>query len=310
MTTQNLYDVAIIGGGPAGCTAALYAARAGLRAVELDKLAGGGQMADTPLIENYPGFPEGIDGFELGQRMRQGAERAGAEFRSSELLKAELAGPVKKLTTDAGEIEARCVVIATGAVPRPLGLAGETELRGRGMSYCAACDGMLYRGKTVAVVGGGNTAVGDALHLAKLCQKVYLIHRRDTLRAPAVYLQSLEKAGVEILWNRRPAALLQKPDGGLRGIQLANTATGALEDLACDGVFAAIGRLPDTALFRGEVHCDDAGYIAADETTRTNLPGVFAAGDCRAKALRQVVTATADGAVAIHFVQEYLAEQA
>ena len=168
MTMQNIYDVAIIGGGPAGCTAALYAARAGLRAVQLDRLAGGGQMADTPLIENYPGFPEGIDGFDLGQRMRQGAERAGAEFRSSELLKAELAGPVKKLTTDAGAIEARCVVIATGAVPRPLGLEGETALRGRGVSYCAACDGMLYRGKTVAVVGGGNTAVGDALHLAKL----------------------------------------------------------------------------------------------------------------------------------------------
>ena len=310
MTMQNIYDVAIIGGGPAGCTAALYAARAGLRAVQLDRLAGGGQMADTPLIENYPGFPEGIDGFDLGQRMRQGAERAGAEFRSSELLKAELAGPVKKLTTDAGVIEARCVVIATGAVPRPLGLEGETALRGRGVSYCAACDGMLYRGKTVAVVGGGNTAVGDALHLAKLCAKVYLIHRRDALRAAPVYLKALADAGVEILWNRRPDALLQKPEGGVRGIRLADTRTGALEEVACDGVFAAIGRLPDTELFRDEVQCDSAGYIQADETTCTNLPGVFAAGDCRAKALRQVVTATADGAVAIHFAQEYLAEQA
>ena len=168
----ELYDVAVLGAGPGGCTAALYAARAGLRAVVLEQLSAGGQMADAPLIENYPGFPEGVGGFELGQLMQQGAERAGAEFRLAQVTGVQLAGPVKRIETDSGPLEARTVVLATGAGPRTLGLAGEDALRGRGVSYCAACDGMLYRGKTVAVVGGGNTAVGDALHLAKLAAKV------------------------------------------------------------------------------------------------------------------------------------------
>ena len=173
----------------------------------------------------------------------------------------------------------------------------------------AACDGMLYRGKTVAVVGGGNTAVGDALHLAKLAAKVYLVHRRGTLRAAPVYRQALDAVGVEIVWNARPAALLRGADGRLTGLRVADTASGAARDIACDGVFAAIGRVPDTALFRGQVELDAAGYLLADETTRTSVPGVFAVGDARAKAVRQVVTATADGAAAIHFAQEYLAEQ-
>ena len=306
---EKLYDVAVLGGGPGGCTAALYAARAGLRTVVLEQLSAGGQMADTPLIENYPGFPEGVGGFELGQLMQQGAERAGAEFRLSQVLSASLAGPVKRIETDGGPVLARCVVLATGATPRPLGLDGEAELRGRGVSYCAACDGMLYRGKTTVVVGGGNTAVGDALHLAKLCAKVYLVHRRDALRAPAVYQKALAEAGVEIVWNARPAALLRGADGKLTGLQVADVRTGETRDLLADGVFAAIGRLPDNALFRDQLDCDEAGYARADETTCTSLPGVYAVGDVRAKAVRQVVTATADGAAAIHFAQEYLARQ-
>ena len=305
----ELYDVAVLGAGPGGCTAALYAARAGLRAVVLEQLSAGGQMADAPLIENYPGFPEGVGGFELGQLMQQGAERAGAEFRLAQVTGVQLAGPVKCIETDSGPLEARTVVLATGAGPRTLGLAGEDALRGRGVSYCAACDGMLYRGKTVAVVGGGNTAVGDALHLAKLAAKVYLVHRRGTLRAAPVYRQALDAAGVEIVWNAKPAALLRGADGRLTGLRVADTASGAARDIACDGVFAAIGRVPDTALFRGQVELDAAGYLLADETTRTSVPGVFAVGDARAKAVRQVVTATADGAAAIHFAQEYLAEQ-
>ncbi len=306
---EKLYDVAVLGGGPGGCTAALYAARAGLRTVVLEQLSAGGQMADTPLIENYPGFPEGVGGFELGQLMQQGAERAGAEFRLSQVLSASLAGPVKRIETDGGPVSARCVVLATGATPRPLGLDGEAELRGRGVSYCAACDGMLYRGKTTVVVGGGNTAVGDALHLAKLCAKVYLVHRRDALRAPAVYQKALAEAGVEIVWNARPAALLRDETGKLTGLQVADVRTGETRDLLADGVFAAIGRLPDNALFRDQLDCDEAGYARADETTCTSLPGVYAVGDVRAKAVRQVVTATADGAVAIHYAQEYLARQ-
>ncbi len=311
MNEQNqIYDIAILGGGPGGCTAALYAARAGLRAVVLEQMAAGGQMADTPLIENYPGFPEGIGGFELGQLMQQGAERAGAEFRQAQATGVQLAGAVKRIETDGGPVLARAVVLATGAVPRPLGLEGEGELRGRGVSYCAACDGMLYRGKTVAVVGGGNTAVGDALHLAKLCAKVYLVHRRGALRAAPVYQKALEQAGVEIVWNARPAALLRGADGRLTGLRVADVHSGQTRELACDGVFAAIGRLPDTALFAGQAALDEAGYLLADETTRTSVPGVYAVGDARAKAVRQVVTAAADGAAAIHFAQEYLAKGA
>lgn len=305
--SEMIYDMAVVGGGPGGCTAALYGARAGLRTIVLEKLAAGGQMADSPLIENYPGFPEGLDGYSLGDLMRQGAERAGAEFRYAQLTGADLTGAVKHLQTDDGEVLARTVVLAPGASPRPLGLPNEKELIGRGMGYCAACDGMLYRGKTVVVVGGGNTAVGDALHLAKLCQKVYLVHRRDTLRAPAPNVRALENSGVEIVWNARPAELVQGEDGRLCALKVEDVHTGAIRELACDGVFAAIGRVPDTQLFREQVTCDAAGYFAADETTRTNLPGVFAVGDARAKAVRQVVTATADGAVAVHFAQEYLA---
>ena len=307
---MEILDTVIIGGGPAGYSAALYCTRAGLSTVIVEKMTPGGQMATTTQIDNYPGFDEGVDGFELGDRMRKGAERFGAKTHYADVTGVSLTENPKKIATTNGDLYAKTVIIATGAAPRELGIADEQRFRGKGVGYCATCDGMFFRGKTVAVVGGGNTAVGDALHLAKLCAKVYLIHRRDALRAAPVYLKALADAGVEILWNRRPDALLQKPEGGVRGIRLADTRTGALEEVACDGVFAAIGRLPDTELFRGEVQCDGAGYIQADETTCTNLPGVFAAGDCRAKALRQVVTATADGAVAIHFAQEYLAEQA
>ena len=305
--SEMIYDLAVVGGGPGGCTAGLYGARAGLKTLVLEKLAAGGQMADSPLIENYPGFPEGLDGYSLGDLMRQGAERAGAEFRYAQLTGADLTGEVKHLQTDSGEVLARAVVLAPGASPRPLGLPNEKELIGRGMGYCAACDGMLYRGKTVVVVGGGNTAVGDALHLANLCQKVYLVHRRNELRAPAPNVKALESSGVEIVWNARPAELVQGEDGRLCALKVQDVHTGEIRELACDGVFAAIGRVPDTDLFRDQVHCDKAGYFEADETTRTKLPGVFAVGDARAKAVRQVVTATADGAVAVHFAQEYLA---
>ena len=261
-------------------------------------------MATTSVIDNYPGFPDGVDGFELGEKMEQQARKYGAETIYAEVTGADLAAVPKVLTTSEGEFTADAEILATGAYPRELGLPGESELRGRGSAYCAACDGRMYRGKVVGVNGGGNTAVEDALYLSKLCQKVYLIHRRDSLRASAVYRKALEEAGVEILWNSRVTEL--RKEKRLTGIELENVVTGEKSQLACDGLFVAVGQVPDTALFAGQVEIDGAGYLVADESCRTSVPGVFAAGDVRTKALRQVITAAADGASAAHWAEEYL----
>ena len=300
-----LYDVIVIGGGPGGYTAALYAARANLSVAILEKLSPGGQMGTTDVIDNYPGFPQGVNGFELAMQMKQGAERFGAQTQLAEVTQVELAGQVKTIHTSGGDYQARTVVLATGAHPRELGLPGERELRGRGVSYCATCDGMFYRGKTVVVVGGGNTAVSDVLYLSRLCEKVYLVHRRDTLRASKVYLDPLQKAeNVEFVWDSEVKQLLR--DQAVTGVRVRNKKTGEERDIPCAGVFVAVGYLPNTQLYRGQVELDEAGYVLADETTQTNLPGVFAVGDLRKKPLRQVVTAASDGAVAAHFIEEYL----
>lgn len=299
-----LYDVIVVGGGPGGYTAALYAARSGLTVAVLEKLSPGGQMATTSQIDNYPGFSDGVDGFDLGQQMARQAEKYGAKTILAEVTGADLAASPKVLHTSEGDFQGRAVILATGAYPRELGLPDEGALRGRGVAYCATCDGMMYRGKVVAVNGGGNTAVEDALYLSRLCAKVYLIHRRDQLRASAVYRKTLDEQGVEILWNSRVTAL--RHETKLTGVELEDTKTGAKRELACDGLFVAIGRVPDTALFAGQVDMDEAGYLKADETCRTSLPGVFAVGDVRTKAVRQVVTAAADGANAAHFAEEYL----
>lgn len=304
--SEKIYDVLVVGGGPGGYTAALYCARAGLSVAVLEQLAPGGQMATTELVENYPGFPEGIDGFELGDAMRRGAERFGAETVLAETLRAELTGTPKRLETSAGTYLGRTVVIATGAKPRTLGVDREEELRGRGVTYCATCDGMFFRNKEVVVVGGGNSAVADALVLAKLCKKVTLVHRRDSLRAPKTSLASLESAGVEIAWNSVVTELLGQQR--LEGVTLRDVVTGECRKVDCEGLFVAAGRVPDTALFRVELEVDEQGYLVAGETTQTRLPGVYAVGDVRQKPLRQIVTATADGAVAAHFIEEYLAE--
>lgn len=300
-----LYDVIVIGGGPGGYTAALYAARANLSVAILEKLSPGGQMGTTDVIDNYPGFPQGVNGFELAMQMKEGAERFGAQTQLAEVTQVELAGQVKTVHTSGGDYQARTVVLATGAHPRELGLPGERELRGRGVSYCATCDGMFYRGKTVVVVGGGNTAVSDVLYLSRLCEKVYLVHRRDTLRASKVYLDPLQKAeNVEFVWDSEVKQLLR--DQAVTGVRVRNKKTGKERDIPCGGVFVAVGYLPNTQLYRGQVELDEAGYVLADETTQTNLPGVFAVGDLRKKPLRQVVTAASDGAVAAHFIEEYL----
>lgn len=302
-----LYDVIVIGGGPGGYTAALYAARAGLKVVVVEKLSAGGQMALTTQIDNYPGFPDGIDGFTLGENMQQGAQRFGAETILAEVLSVELLDKIKTVHTSDGPVQGKTVIIATGANARLLGLPNEKPLTGKGVNYCAACDGMFYKGKTVAVIGGGNTAAADALLLSRLCEKVILIHRRDRLRATRVYHQTLAQAeNVEFLWNSQVTGLLS--DSRLTGICVRNDATEKEQTIVLDGIFISIGRTPATELFRGQLVLDDSGYICADESTATNIGGVFAVGDVRTKAVRQIVTAVADGAVAAHQAEEYLAQ--
>lgn len=301
----DIFDLMIIGGGPAGYTAALYGARAGLTVGLMEKLAPGGQMGTTDMVDNYPGFPEGINGFELAMKMKAGAERFGARTISAEVTGLELSGDIKTLQTPKEVYKARTVILATGAQPRELGLPRERELRGKGVSYCATCDGMFYRGKTVAVVGGGNTAVADALYLSRLCEKVYVIHRRDKLRAPQIQQQNLEMAGnVEFVWDSIVKEL--RFEERLTGLVTEDKNTGECRELSCAGVFIAVGQVPETELFKGQVQLDEAGYVSAGEDCRTNIPGVFAAGDLRAKPLRKIVTAAADGAVAATAAQEYL----
>ncbi|MBQ1263853.1 MAG: thioredoxin-disulfide reductase [Oscillospiraceae bacterium] len=304
---MNQYDMIVIGGGPAGYTAALYAARAGLSAVVIERLSAGGQMALTHEIDNYPGFENGVEGFMLADKMQQQAERFGAKTEYAEVLSVDLNAQPKTVTTDSGTFSAKTVVIATGANPRPLGVANEKELIGRGVSYCAACDGMFYKGKTVLVVGGGNTAAEDALLLSRVAAKVILVHRRDTLRATRVYHEPLMRAdNVEFCWDSVVCELLH--DAKLTGVRLQNVKTGEQTEIACDGVFVSVGRIPATDLVKEHLTLDAAGYIVADETTKTDIPGVFAVGDVRTKALRQVVTAVADGACAVHHAEEFLAE--
>ena len=302
-----IYDVAIIGGGPGGYTAALYCVRSGLSAVVLEKLSPGGQMAATNIVDNYPGFEEGIDGFTLGQKMKAGAERFGAQTVLAEVKSADLKSKIKKIDSSEGVFEAKTVIIATGAEAKKLGLPEETQLAGKGVAYCATCDGMFYKNKTVAVVGGGNSAVADALYLSNICKEVYLIHRRGELRASAVYMNALKAAGnVHLVWNSVVSKLLY--DKTLTGITVQNVESGETSNIECSGLFVAVGRLPNTALFKDAVELDDSGYIVADESTRTNIPGVFAVGDVRTKALRQIVTACADGAVASRYREDYRRE--
>ena len=297
------YNVVIIGGGPGGYTAALYCARAGLSVLVLEKMAIGGQMATTTAIENYPGFDLGVDGYELGMKMQAGAERFGAVTQYGDVQKVELTASPKVIHTDAGDYTADFVVLATGAAPRELGIPREQELRGRGVSYCATCDGRFYQGKTVVVAGGGNSAAADALALSKLCKKVYLLHRRDTLKASHSYLAPLEQAeNIEFIWNAQIEELIGSP--ALTGIRYLDKVSGQSHLLEVDGLFVAIGRVPTTELFQGQVELDRQGYIAADETTRTNLPGVYAVGDVRSKPLRQIVTAVGDGATASKYIEE------
>ena len=303
---DKIYDMIIIGGGPAGYTAALYGARAGLSTLVMEKMVVGGQMALTDKIDNYPGFEDGIEGLSLGEKMKNEAERSGARTVFATVLSADLKSDPKVIKTSDDIFYGRTVVIATGAEPRELGVAMEKELVGRGVSYCATCDGMFFKGKTVVVVGGGNTAAADILLLSRVASKVFVVHRRDTMRASKTYHETLMKAeNVEFCWDSQVTGILS--DDKVTGVRIKNINTGDERKLSCDGIFVAIGRKPASELAAGQLDLDERGYVITDESTKTNIPGVFAAGDVRTKVLRQVITAASDGAMAARYAEEYLA---
>ena len=306
---DHVYDMIVIGGGPGGYTAALYAARAGLDTLVIEKLSAGGQMALTHQIDNYPGFVDGIGGWELADQMQKQAERFGARTQNAEVRSMDLKARPKKVETSEGTFYGKTIALAMGANPRELGVSNEKELVGRGVAYCAACDGMFYKGKTVVVVGGGNTAAADALLLSRIAEKVIIVHRRDTLRATKIYHEPLMNAkNVEFRWNSVVTEILHGDK--LTGVRLKDVKTGEETELSADGLFVSVGRKPATELVAEQLELDNGGYIAAGETTETSIPGVYAVGDVRTKLLRQVVTAVADGAMAVHMAEEFLAGDA
>lgn len=307
-------DVAVVGSGPAGMTAALYAARAGLSVAVFERMGPGGQMTQTERLDNYPGFAEGVDAFELSFAMASQAERFGAERVSDEVVDLNVDAVKKLLTCASGaQYSARAVIVATGAEPRELGVSGEAELRGRGVSYCATCDGGFFRGKVAVVVGGGNTAVGDALYLSRICEKVYVVHRRDSFRADALYLNALsELPNVELVLNSTVEAIRSTTDGEVpmphvESILVRDRNTGDERVVNTDAVFIAAGTTPRSNVLKAAgVALNEAGYAIAGESGATNVPGVFVAGDVREKPLRQVITAASDGANAATAAFEYL----
>lgn len=303
---MKTYDLAVIGSGPAGMTAALYAARAGLSTIIFEQLMAGGQMGETGKIDNYPGFPDGIGGFDLAFAMQQQEERFGAVNVNEEVVAIDADSNPKVITTTEGQYAARSIVVATGARSRKMGIEGEESLMGRGISYCATCDGNFFKGKPVIVVGGGNTAAADAVYLSRICPVVYVVHRRDTLRATAASRHQMEAAeNIEFVWDSLVDELLEE-DGKLSGAIVKNKKTGERRTLEAPGLFVAVGKTPNTEAFKGSLPLDDDGYVIADETGATSMPGVFAAGDVRQKRLRQVATAISDGANAAEAAAESL----
>ena len=302
-----MYDLIIIGSGPAGLGAAIYGKRAGLDTLVLEKNPmSGGQVLNTYEVDNYLGMP-GINGFEMGMQFREHADRLGAEFLETDVTGISLEGDKRLVHTKKKVLEAKAVIVATGAVHKKLGAPGEERLAGRGISYCATCDGAFYRGKTVAVVGGGDVAVEDAIFLARSCEKVYLIHRRDELRAARRLQEQLfALPNVELIWNTEVEEILG--DEVVSGLLLRNKKEQTQRTLGVAGVFIAVGITPDSGICRGVVEMDDNGYLIAGEDCATSVPGIFAAGDVRTKKLRQIITAVADGANAVAGVQEYFLE--
>ena len=300
-----MYDIIIIGSGPAGLSAAIYAQRACLDAIVIEKNGiSGGQVLNTWEVDNYPGFP-GVTGFELSRQFREHANKLGARVVQDEVVQVELSANVKKVVWEEETYEARCVILASGAHHRTLEVPGEEELRGAGVSYCATCDGAFFRGRTVAVVGGGDAALEDAIFLARMCEKVYIVHRRDKLRGAKRLQERLQALGnIEFVWNSETAAI--EGDGQVEALRLRQTKTGEERRLDVDGVFIAVGIAPESELYAGQLELDEQGYIRADESGQTSVPGVFAAGDVRTKALRQILTAASDGANCVASAERYL----
>ena len=300
-----MYDIIIIGSGPAGLSAAIYVQRACLDTILIEKNGiSGGQVLNTWEVDNYPGFP-GVTGFELSRQFREHANKLGARVVQDEVVQVELSGNVKKVVCEEETYEARCVILASGAHHRTLEVPGEEELRGAGVSYCATCDGAFFRGRTVAVVGGGDAALEDAIFLARMCEKVYIVHRRDKLRGAKRLqerLQALEN--IEFVWNSETVAI--EGNAQVEALRLRQTKTGEEKRLDVDGVFIAVGIAPESELYAGQLELDEQGYIRADESGQTSVPGVFAAGDVRTKALRQILTAASDGANCVASAERYL----
>ena len=300
-----MYDIIIIGSGPAGLSAAIYAQRACLDTIVIEKNGiSGGQVLNTWEVDNYPGFP-GVTGFELSRQFREHANKLGARVVQDEVVQVELSGNVKKVVCEEETYEARCVILASGAHHRTLEVPGEEELRGAGVSYCATCDGAFFRGRTVAVVGGGDAALEAAIFLARMCEKVYIVHRRDKLRGAKRLqerLQALEN--IEFVWNSETVAI--EGNAQVEALRLRQTKTGEERRLDVDGVFIAVGIAPESELYAGQLELDEQGYIRADESGQTSVPGVFAAGDVRTKALRQILTAASDGANCVASAERYL----
>lgn len=300
-----MYDIIIIGSGPAGLSAAIYAQRACLDTIVIEKNGiSGGQVLNTWEVDNYPGFP-GVTGFELSRQFREHANKLGARVVQDEVVQVELSGNVKKVVCEEETYEARCVILASGAHHRTLEVPGEEELRGAGVSYCATCDGAFFRGRTVAVVGGGDAALEDAIFLARMCEKVYIVHRRDKLRGAKRLqerLQALEN--IEFVWNSETVAI--EGNAQVEALRLRQTKTGEERRLNVDGVFIAVGIAPESELYAGQLELDEQGYIRADESGQTSVPGVFAAGDVRTKALRQILAAASDGANCVASAERYL----
>lgn len=300
-----MFDTIIIGAGAAGLTAAIYGRRAGLSVLVLEKMSFGGQMAISDSIENYPAF-DNITGWELSEKMYTQATALGADIRFEGVEKMELEGPVKRITTSEGVYEAKTVIVSTGVTRRKMEVPGEEEHIGKGVSYCATCDGAFFRNKKVAVVGGGNTAVEEALFLSNLCSEVYLIHRRDQFRAEQKLVDALpDKKNIHLVMDTVVDAV--EGETVVTGLRLDTKGTKSL--LEVNGVFVAIGTVPENDLFSQSLPLDASGYIQADETCMTPIDGVYAAGDCRAKPLRQIITATADGATAASAAAIYLQHQ-
>lgn len=302
---EQQYDVIIIGAGPAGLTAGIYAARADLKTLLIERFGAGGQILNTYEVDNYPGLP-GISGAELGIAMSDHLDKFGVERMMAEVQSIDYKEGAHTVVTDSGTYVGRTLILASGNSPRKLGIPGEEELSGAGVSYCATCDGAFFKKRTVAVIGGGDVAVEDAIFLARGCEKVYLVHRRDELRAAKILQKALfELPNVEVVWDTIPKEIVGADEGAVKGLAVENVKTKEAKVLDVAGVFIATGNTPN-ASYTDAIDKDESGYIVADESCATSIPGVFAAGDIRSKRLRQVSTAVADGANAVYSVQEYL----